>query len=275
MVRKTLAAVLVLVSGSRSLGQVQLFEGNTLPEASNWNIVQLWCDPTLHVERGSFIAEVDLCDGFPPPGGQDAAYRRELDEYVGVDPFFLEWRIMTDGDSSELIWGGPAGLALASHGGVNYRFSISKDQADLNRDNLLPIPVAYYEAGLPHVFRLELLSDVLYVWYIDGVVIDQGKPEGAFPTFEPFIVWRTKAAWLPNRTEWDYIRYGRLPDDHSGDFDSTQSVTLFDFRYFDECRANSGPDTNAGPGCRWADMDADTDVDLHDFAAFQVAFTSD
>ena len=29
----------------------------------------------------------------------------------------------------------------------------------------------------------------------------------------------------------------------------------------------------AGPGCRFGDMDDDTDVDLHDFAVFQNAFT--
>ncbi len=33
--------------------------------------------------------------------------------------------------------------------------------------------------------------------------------------------------------------------------------------------AASGPDIDAGPGCRFADLDADTDVDLNDFAAFQ------
>jgi len=37
----------------------------------------------------------------------------------------------------------------------------------------------------------------------------------------------------------------------------------------------TGPNINAGPGCRWADMDADTDIDLHDFGAFQAAFTGE
>jgi len=273
MERWVVAAALLLGAPIQLAGQVFSYEADSFPEEAGWNISQIVCDPLLLVDNGRFVTEVDLCAGYPPPGGQSASYRRELDEYVGVDPFFLEWRLMTDGDAMNLPWGGPADLAIASHGPTNYNFSIASDQADLNRDNLLPIPVAYYDAGVPHVFRLELFSDALYIWFVDGVIVDQGKPEGAFPSYDPFIVWRTKAAWMPNRTEWDYIRYGRLPDDHSGDFDSSGTLTLFDFRYFDECRANSGPDINAGPGCRWADIDADTDVDLHDFAAFQVAFT--
>jgi len=38
--------------------------------------------------------------------------------------------------------------------------------------------------------------------------------------------------------------------------------------------AASGPDTDAGPGCRFADFDADTDVDLDDFAAFTELFAA-
>ena len=37
---------------------------------------------------------------------------------------------------------------------------------------------------------------------------------------------------------------------------------------------NGGPDLDAGPGCRFADFDADSDVDLLDLAEFQNAFAS-
>jgi hypothetical protein len=55
-------------------------------------------------------------------------------------------------------------------------------------------------------------------------------------------------------------------------------VTLDDFYFFHECLTNvrpginGGPDNDAGPGCRFADFDADADTDLADFADFQNRF---
>jgi hypothetical protein len=78
---------------------------------------------------------------------------------------------------------------------------------------------------------------------------------------------------------WEHVRYGVIPPDAAGDFDSSNSIGLFDFYFFQECLTNlriginGGPGNDAGPGCRWANMDgADSDVDLADFAAFQNAF---
>ena len=58
-----------------------------------------------------------------------------------------------------------------------------------------------------------------------------------------------------------------------GDFDSDGGVHLGDFYFFQECVSNSGPEDDAGPGCRFADFDDDTDVDLRDIAIFQNTFT--
>ncbi len=177
-----------------------------------------------------------------------------------------------------LPWGGGA-LALGTNNGINYSFYIAGDQAKLNRDNTLPIIFVDLEPGVPHTHRLELYGADLYVWYIDGVIVDQGVPEGAFPSFNPRITWLAKAAWLPNTTVWDYVRYGTIPVDGRGDFDSDGFVDLDDYYFFQECLANNGPgifggpDLDAGPGCRFADFDFDTDVDLADFAVFQRAFT--
>ncbi len=109
------------------------------------------------------------------------------------------------------------------------------------------------------------------MWYIDGVIVDQGVPEGQFPSFDPQMTWRAKAAWLPNTTVWDYIRYGTIPEDGSGDYDSDDDIDAHDFYFFQDYLL--GPTANAGPGGRFADFDGDTDIDLADFAAFQRAFT--
>jgi hypothetical protein len=63
-----------------------------------------------------------------------------------------------------------------------------------------------------------------------------------------------------------------IPATGSGDFDSSGAVNLRDFYFFEECLRNGGSGTNAAPSCTWADMDADGDADLLDFAEFQVAF---
>ncbi len=67
-----------------------------------------------------------------------------------------------------------------------------------------------------------------------------------------------------------------IPDDASGDYDSDGVLKLFDLYFFDDCLTKDGPGifggpgNDAGPGCRFADFDAD--VDLLDFARFQNSF---
>jgi len=71
-----------------------------------------------------------------------------------------------------------------------------------------------------------------------------------------------------------------MPEDASGDYDSDGAAALFDLYFFDDCLTKDGPGIfggpghDAGPGCRFADFDADRDVDLLDFAEFQNLFTS-
>lgn len=269
--------VLAILTASHAFGDVFSYEGDTLPDQGGWNVSQIVCKPELWVKDGWFFVHVELCDGFPPPGGQSASYTRSLEEFVGEDDFFIEWRMQTDGDRSELPWGGPSNFSASSTGPVDYRFSIAADRMDLNRDNLLPIVVVDFEAAAPHTHRLELYGDALYVWYVDGQNMDSGIPEGPYPSFIPSIVWRVKAAFLENTTKWDYIRYGTIPAGASGDFDSDGDHDLRDFYFFHECIAGvDRPAMRGGgvdPGCLWADLNQDNVVDLLDFADFQVAFT--
>ncbi len=265
-------AVLVLLATSSVFGAVVSYECDSFPEEDGWQISQIVCDPALWIDAGTFFQHVELCDGYPPPGGQSASYVASVADFLGSPTFFVEWRMMTDGDRSEIIWGGLSSFSAWSTGSVDYTFRVASDQVKLNRDNELPILFRDIEPGVPHVHRLELYGDELYVWYIDGQVMDQGVPEGAFPTFpNSAITWRAKAAWLPNTTQWDYIRYGLIPVDASGDYDTSGTVDAADFYFFGEYFSGEGVD--AGPGARWADFDADTDVDCTDWDAFQLSWT--
>ncbi len=268
-------SVIVFSAAANSMAEVFTYEANVFPEQAGWDISQIFCDPGLSLEEdGRFVVDVDLCKGDPPPGGQGATYRRTLDEHIGSEALFFEWRLQTNADRSELPWGGGGAFAVADDFGVRYTFFIARDEAVLNRDNLLPIIHVDIEPEQFHTHRLELYGDELYIWSIDGEVVDSGIPEGFLPVFNPRTSWRTRSVWLPNTTQWDYIRYGTIPAGGSGDFNSDAVLDVDDFYFFQECRTNSGPATDAGPGCRWADMDQDSDVDAHDFALFQLAFTA-
>jgi hypothetical protein len=71
---------------------------------------------------------------------------------------------------------------------------------------------------------------------------------------------------------------GKIPEDGSGDYNSDAEVTLIDHYFFVDCLTKDGPGIfggpgeDAGPGCRFADFDADSAVDLLDFAEFQNSF---
>ncbi|MCH7526818.1 MAG: hypothetical protein IID39_05220, partial [Planctomycetes bacterium] len=141
------------------------------------------------------------------------------------------------------------------------------------RSNKIPFVFVDIETGIPHTYRIEHYTDELYIYYIDDEIVDSGVPEGDFPNASARIIWGSLMWWTPSTNEWDYVRYGTIPEPGSGDYDSDHDLDIRDFYFFNECLANGGPDTEAGPGCRWADIDQDNDVDFHDFALFQLAFT--
>ncbi len=269
--------IVLLANHAPVFCQVVAYEANTFPE----DAPQPWipnpaCDPERWLDNGWFFQHVEQCEPFPPPAGQQESFRRylNLDGFIGETEFFIEFRVQTDGSSSEMNGTAPTGLAAGGFTGVNYHFTVARNLVQLIRDNTLPIVLVELDPGVAHTHRLALYGAELYIWTIDGQVFDSGVPEGAYPTSDSNnIIWWTKSWFLPNTTKWDYVRYGRIPDDGSGDFNSDAFVDVDDFYFFQECRTNSGPATDAGPGCRWADMDQDSDVDAHDFALFQLAFT--
>jgi len=255
--------------------QVVTYECETLPISFGWQQSAIWCNPESWIDAGLFIQLVEIGECHPPPFGDFESFYSLLNPFEGVERFFVEWRVYADGSSSEIPGVAPSAFVLSNFSGVGYHVTISRDRVQLLRDVLLPIIFVDIMPESPHVHRIELIGEESYAYYIDAELIDNGKPQGGFLTSAARLTWSAGTWYQSNVVTWDYIRYGRIPDDHSGDFDTSGTVGLFDFRYFDECRANSGPNVNAGPGCRWADMDADTDVDLLDFGAFQIAFTGE
>ena len=270
--------VLLCMAGVPILAQVVSWEGTSFPEAEGW-ARSTFCTPGRWIEGSWFRQALAVGECAPPPDGDRDSYRRSLESLNGVTTFFVEFRLQSDGDSSEIPGGAPAVVAMGNFFGVVYHVTVSRDLVKFLRDADLPIWFIEIERDVPHTYRIELHAD-RYAFYIDAYLIDEGVPEGPFPAYDSVITWRGKSWYLPCENAWDYIRYGVIPVDGSGDYDSDGAVTLDDFYYFHECLTNvrpgiqGGPTNDAGPGCRFADFDSDGDVDLRDFAEFQNAFTS-
>ncbi len=270
--RQYVAVSCVLMLVGETPAQVVSYEGTSFPETESWER-STFCTPERLLAQGWLVQQVEPLECFDPPSGDRDSYVRSLSDFDGSGTFFVEWRVEADGPASEIPWGAPSALAVGSLGPVHYTFFIARDLAKLNRDNLLPIVFVQLAPGVPHTHRLELYGNKLYTWYIDGQAVDAGIPEGAFPSNTPSITWRARSAYVESVVRWDYIRYGVIPQDGSGDFNSDSLVDHQDYYFFHEClhRTAEIPDD---PGCRWADMDASGAVDLLDFADFQVMFNA-
>jgi len=253
-----------------AFGQVFSYECNSFPIEVGGEEINRYCDPEDWLADGWLYHHVGGgCPKGPNRGQFD--YRRDLDDFIGVQKFYIQWSLETDGDRSEMGGSAPAVVSIANVFGVVYKFTVAKD---LVRFVGFRRPPTYREIEEGrHVFRLELYGTERYVWYIDSEIADEGVPEGPFPTERSGFNWRSKAWYLESTTKWDYIRYGTIPEDASGDYDSDEDVDLTDYYYVHECFSKSGPGIDPGPGCRFTDFDGDDDVDLKDLAAFQNAFT--
>ncbi len=269
---KILAIMILLAAAGHARPAVFTYECTVLPIPAGWELLSTFCYPEEWITDGWLIQHMEPeCQ----PEGDQVIYGRGLGDFVGDPEFFVQWRMHTDGSSDEFLAVAPAVLVAAGGGtGVNYHFTIARDLVRFIRDSSLPIIFVEIDPDVPHTYRLEVYWDQLYVWYIDGQVVDSGVPEGPFPTWSGAIIGFGAKSWLlESTTMWDYIRYGKIPTEGTGDFNNSGTVELDDFYFFHECLSNSGPGADAGPGCRWADMDQDSDVDFHDLGLFQLAFT--
>jgi hypothetical protein len=264
-----------------SHGAVVASEFDSDPVAEGWRLEQQWCDPIVWTVSGVHHQQLsgDACPGVEI-GAQDA-YRWFLQSFNGHPTWFFEYRVSTTGARSEIPGGAPTVVAAGNAFGVGYNATVSRDQVKFFRDTDVPVLFFDLEAGVPHTIRLELdnTTPPTYQWFVDGALLDEGIADGPFPARDASIVWVGRSWWLPTLNAWYYIRFGDIPADSSGDFDSNADIDLRDFYFFHECLANErigmngGPGKDAGPGCRWANMEGDgADVDLADFAAFQNIF---
>ncbi len=253
--------------------QVITYEANLVfPEdhQTPWERVGTF-DADRSLDQGWLTIDVDLGIWEPLPGGEQDAYKRWISEFAGR-PFFLEWRCVSDAPNTEIPGVGGSGINAVG-GPVANHFTITEDRVQIWRGNSVPLMFVDIQPGVPHTYRVETRPDRQYVYYIDGEIVDSGELLSDFPLPGARIIWGSKMAMTESSNAWDYVRYGVIPADGSGDYNSDGQVDGNDFYFFQECLANGAPGVDAGPGCRWADMDQDSDVDFHDFALFQRAFS--
>lgn len=201
------------------------------------------------------------------PVDEEDIYDHPLNAFVGL-PMFVHWCMVTDGTRAGIPNVSPAAMVASGFSGILYHFTIAEDQVRLIRDAAMPMVWADIAPGVPHTYRLELYGADSYCFYIDGILIDTGIPEGAYPTSDSKLVFGARAPGEPATTQWDYIRFGVIPQDGSGDFDSNSVVDAGDSYFFLDCLL--GPDA-AGPGCRWADMNGDGVANGDDAQLFALA----
>jgi len=260
-------------------GQVLVYEGTVFPEEDGWEQRPAEAPPGDEaLENGWFVQRLRLPEGWPGPTGEGVFYRQEMSHFLGVDRFFVEWRAITDNPPWLIeLWQAPTVVSAAGRAASLYHTVMTESAAVLLRDIKIPRVIAPISIENPHSYRVEVFPDE-YIWYIDGAVADSGVPEGLYPDANAFLIWGARREYVDATTAWDFVRAGRIPEDASGDFDSDGFVGLFDFYFAQECLANErlgingGPENDAGPGCRFADFDADADTDLLDFAEFQIMF---
>jgi len=265
-----LAIALILCLQARA--QVITYEGTGFPEEVGWQRLDVGVERKS--ENGWFIHTLYLPD-------QDS-YRYNIGGMTSlIGRFFVEWRVVTD--SPEWLieeWQVPAVVSAAGRAGVLHHTVMTESAAVLLRDIFIPRVIAPISMSESHSYRVEVFADE-YIWYIDGVVADSGIPEGAYPDPDAFVIWGAEVIHddAPTATTaWDFVRVGKIPFDASGDYDSDEALTLIDQYFVVDCLTKDGPgifggpDEDAGPGCRFADFDADSTVDLLDFAEFQNRF---
>ncbi len=270
----TTAAAIVsfaLVAAVTVRADVVTFEGLAFPEIEDdsWEPTPQ-CEPDRWIEDGRLLQHVEQAC-WPPPGGDIDRYVRPLADFVGEEEFFIEFRMQTDGDQSEIPGVAPSSLVAGGFSIISYDFVISRDLVRFQRDDFQVTVFVEIEPSSFHTYRIELYGADQYFIYIDGEVINSGVPGGAFPDNEKNVIaWRVKVWYLPNTTQWDYVRLGTTPQNSSGDFNPDLEVDSYDLYYFQECLSS---EAGSWPGCAWADMDFDGDTDCDDWGLFLAAWT--
>lgn len=268
---RLLLAIVSLFICRQGFTQVIAFEGTCFPEecVPSWSRLG-----TLDVDRwldeGWFYQFADLGAWAPPPFGENDAYQRSLAPFAATPNFFIEWRVLTNVPISDLE-GTPTVVSAAGDSTALYHVTITNGRLRFYRDNFKVIFYYDYEPDLPHTFRVEIHNTNEYCLFLDGICIQSGTSVAPYPVEGAVLLWATRYYLTDNTTKWDYLRYGKLPAENSGDFDSNGAVDTSDLYFFVDCLL--GP-AGAWPGCKWADMNSDGSADGADVQAFVQALTN-
>ena len=242
--------------------QVITYEGDVFPESdpSPWARIQQGTPAQRWIDNGLFCQFINA---------QFDGYNRSISEFTGSPSFFVTWREITDSPRSVMSHT-PNGMSVASNGPDVFAFTVTTDRVQFIRDNPIGLVLNVdIQPGVMHSYYLALHGDLSYQWYIDGVVVNSGQYPSAYPSFGPLIQWWARCFTTdpPQSAKWDYVRYGVIPADHSGDIDRNGTVDETDLYFFVDCLLGPGYDA-AGPSCRWADMNADGKADGADIQQF-------
>jgi len=223
------------------------------------------------LDTGEFIQSLNPLQN----GAQLDAYKRSIAEFTGAPSFFVAWREATDTPHSAINHT-PNTISVWSNSTFDlFDFIVTTDQVELLRGDAGgsgTIITFNLQGSVFHSYYLALHSDLSYDWYIDGSLMNVGQFPSPYPDTSSGIEWgaRCFSTDPPQNAKWDYIRYGVIPADHSGDFDSNGIVDANDLYFFVDCLL--GPDYDAaGPGCKWADMNNDGKADGADVQLFAQA----
>lgn len=209
MVRVGLA--LVLTVPMLADASAVMYEGNVFPEDAGFERFATY-DPDRWIDDGWFVQEIEQGAGPGGPfGGERDTYHYDLPAFAG-EPFFIEWRLLTDAPNSEVDGHNGAAILVLVGGPVTYHFNIASGLARILRG--YPYPTLYFDIapGVPHTYRLEVYRGDYFEFTIDGAVKDAGFPEDDFPTADALLSFGSRYYLSPHTTQWDYVRFGTIPE---------------------------------------------------------------
>jgi len=250
-------------------GQVSSYECDVFPESASapWTTITDGT-PQRWIDNGLFCQLVS---------GQFDGYKRFISEFTGSPSFFVTWREFTDSPRSAMP-DVPNGISVWSSASFTlFSFDVTADQVRLLRGDAGgggSVFLVDVQGSAFHTYYLAIHSDLSYSWYIDGAVVNSGQYPDHFPDASSAIQWWAES-YIPDppqTAKWAYVRYGVIPADHSGDFNNNGVADINDVYYFVDCLLSPDYDA-AGPGCRWADMNADGKADGADIQLFVNAMT--
>ena len=274
--RTVFAMWTVLAVAISARGDVFSSEFRALPTEEGWELVAPACGVSAAIENGHYVQRLDPQGCPAPPDGAQETYARSTGSFHGAAGQFVEFRVWTSGDGSGVCNQGPIQVKLSLFGGAYWWIDVTSNSAAFRFATVYPSLPFFFPPGAAHTVRLELewpldLAQPIFRFFVDDVFLLNGSVGSSWNDFT-LLEWSGTSCQTPIENRWGYIRYGDIPIDGSGDFDSDGLIDQRDYFFFHDCFARRGPGQGDGPGCRFADMDGDTDVDLRDFADFQVRF---